>query len=164
MPQLSSRIDHVNIVVADLERSLAFYIGLLGMEETFRAELVGEWIATVSGLPGASARCAFCQPPGGGTRLELLEYRTPSGAALPENMRANTLGLRHLALEVTNLDEWHARLSAAGVPFVSVPVTVPFPVGVGLRKRLCYLNDPDGVLIELAAYELSEEKSGHSRI
>jgi glyoxylase I family protein len=146
------RLDHVNIVVADLERSLAFYVGHLGMEQTFAADLTGEWIATLSGLPEASARCAFCTMPGGGTRLELLEYRMPSGADLAENSLPHTRGVRHLALEVDDLDAWYARLSEAGIHFVSTPVAVPFVVG-GNRKRLCYCHDPDGVLVELASYE-----------
>lgn len=145
------RVDHVNIVVADMERSLAFYCGLLGMQVTFACDLTGEWIETVAGLPGVSAHCVFCCPPSGGTRFELLHYQTPPGLALPENTLANTLGLRHFALEVDDLDSLYARLLAAGAPFVSGPVTVPFSVA-GVRKRLCYLRDPDGVLVEIAEY------------
>ena len=75
------RIDHINIVVADMARSRAFYAGLLGMTVTFEAELTGEWIETVTGLPGVAADCFFCETPGGGVRLELLCYRTPPGVA-----------------------------------------------------------------------------------
>lgn len=145
------RVDHVNIVVADMERSLAFYVGLLGMQITFEAELTGDWIEAVSGLPHVSARCVFCQPPGGGARFELLQYRTPPGAEFAAASVASTLGLRHVALAVDGLDSLHARLTAAGVPFVSGPVGVPFPVA-GVRKRLCYARDPDGALVELAEY------------
>ncbi len=145
------RVDHVNIVVADMERSLTFYRDLLGMQVTFEADLTGEWIETVAGLPGVSARCVFCEPPGGGTRFELLQYHTPHGRTLPENAVANTLGLRHFALAVADLDSLYSRLTAAGVPFVSGPVTVPFSVA-GVRKRLCYLRDPDGALVEIAEY------------
>ena len=109
-------------------RSLAFYADLLEMTVTFDVELTGEWIETVTGLPGASARCVFCQPTGGGPRFELLQFQSPSGVALPENSLAHTLGLRHVALEVNDLDALYARLVAAGIPFVSPPVTVPFSV------------------------------------
>ena len=152
------RVNHVNIVVSDMERSLAFYVGLLGMRVTFEADLEGAWIDTVTGLPGVSARCVFCQPPEGGARFELLEYRSPPGAALHENARPNTAGLRHVAFEVDDLAAWHARLREAGVEFVSAPVTVPFGVA-GSRKRLCYLRDPDGVLVEIADY-VSEARPG----
>lgn len=146
------RINHINIVAADMERSLAFYVGLLGLRVTFEVELEGAWIETVAGLPGVTARCVFCQPSGGGARLELLQYRTPEGEAIPANSLANTQGLRHIALEVDDLDAWYARLTAAGVPAVSAPVAVPFGVAGAIRKRLCYLRDPDGVLVEIADY------------
>jgi len=145
------RVNHVNIVVREMERSLTFYVGLLGMRVTFEAELVGEWIETVAGLPGVSARCVFCQPTGGGARFELLEYRVPTGLLLPEDSVANTLGLRHVALEVDDMDALYTRLVSAGVEFVSPPVLVPFSVA-GVRKRLCYLRDPDGALVEIAEY------------
>lgn len=151
------RVDHINIVVADMERSLAFYVGLLGMQVTFEAPLTGAWIEAVSGLPNVSARCVFCQPPDGGARLELLEYQSPAGSRLAAEAIANTLGLRHVALAVDDLDGLHARLTAAGVPFVSGPVAVPFPVA-GVRKRLCYARDPDGTLVELAEY--APDKAG----
>ena len=144
------RVNHVN-VVSDMERSLAFYVGLLGMRVTFECDLTGDWIETVSGLPDVSARCVFCQPPGGGTRFELLQYRTPPGRTLSAASLANTLGLRHVALEVDDLDALYARLTQAGVPSVSPPITVPFSV-TGVRKRLCYLRDPDGALVEIAEY------------
>ncbi len=146
------RVNHLNVVVADMERSLAFYVGLLGLRVTYEVELNGEWIEQVAGLPGISARCVFIQPSGGGARFELLEYRTPAGASLPEDSIANTTGLRHVAFEVEDLDGLYQRLSDAGVRFVSPPVTVPFKVVGNIRKRLCYCWDPDGVIVEIADY------------
>jgi catechol 2,3-dioxygenase-like lactoylglutathione lyase family enzyme len=147
------RVNHVNIVVEDMERSLAFYVGLLGMRATFEAELSGEWIETVTGLAGVRARCVFCQPVGGGTRFELLEYHEPAAAAaLPAASLPHTPGLRHVALEVEELDRLCERLRSAGVRFLSAPVQVPFPLAGNVHKRLCYLRDPDGVLVEIAEY------------
>jgi catechol 2,3-dioxygenase-like lactoylglutathione lyase family enzyme len=65
----------------------------------------------------------------------------------------NVPGIRHLAFEVQDMDALCVRLRAAGVRFVSPPVTVPFPVGDKGTKRLCYFHDPDGTLLEVAAYE-----------
>jgi glyoxylase I family protein len=145
-------VNHVNIVVANMERSLDFYVGLLGMRVTFETHLSGDWIEEVVGLAGVSARCIFCQPDGGGARFELLEYEAPSGVALDRNALANTPGLRHVALEVDDLDAWHAKLTAAGVEAISSPVTVPFRIVDGIQKRLCYLRDPDGAIIELCEH------------
>ena len=86
-------------------------------------------------------------------RLELLQYLAPDGQQFDENALPNTLGLRHLAFETSDMDALSKKLRAAGIEFVSEPVEVPFPVGPKqLKKRLCYFRDPDGVLLELAEY------------
>ena len=148
-----ARIDHVNIVVADLERAIRFYSDLLGLRRGFEVFLEGEWIETVTGLRGARARCVFMEGDDGATRLELLHYESPASQSLPANSARQTRGLRHIAFMVDDLDALVARLRAAGVPLVSEPVTVPFAVADKGRKRLCYFHDPDGTLLEAAAYE-----------
>jgi catechol 2,3-dioxygenase-like lactoylglutathione lyase family enzyme len=147
-------IDHINIVVADLARSVKFYTEVLGFTKTHDVHMRGEWIETIIGLRGAEGLVAFVEPPGGGVRLELLQYVTPAGAALPENSRANTRGLRHVAFRVDKIAAMVARLRAAGVTLFSDPVKVPpgtvkFAAG---DKSLCYFLDPDGTILELAEY------------
>lgn len=145
-------IDHLNIVVSDMDKSIAFYGEILGMTKTFEAVLEGDWIETVTGLSGLHARCVFFDLPNCDVRLELLEYSKPRGEKLEINARPNTIGLRHFAFETDNIDSLIAKLQAAQVPFVSPPVTVPFPVGNRGTKRLCYFHDPDGTLLEVAEY------------
>jgi catechol 2,3-dioxygenase-like lactoylglutathione lyase family enzyme len=146
------RLDHVNIVVSDMERAERFYGELLGLRRGFERLLEGEWIERVTGLPGARAHCVFYEPAGGG-RVELLQYLSPAGQPLPPNPLPCTLGLRHVAFEVDDLDALCERLREAGVALVSPPVEVPFPVADAGRKRLCYFHDPDGVLLEVAEYD-----------
>jgi catechol 2,3-dioxygenase-like lactoylglutathione lyase family enzyme len=146
------QIDHINVVVEDMERALGFYVEVLGLRRGFEVMLEGEWIETVTGLPGARARCVFVEPPAGSVRIELLHYETPRGEPVALNAAPNTQGLRHAAFVVEDLDAFVARLEAAGVPLVSPPVEVPFAVGTMGKKRLCYFHDPDGTLLEAAAY------------
>lgn len=136
-----------------MEASLNFYIGLLGMRETFRCDLQGDWIDKVTGLPGASALCVFVQPASGGCRIELLEYQAPIGASLPQNSLPNTQGLRHFALDVNNLDTLITNLKNAGVNIFSAPVEVPFRIVDNIQKRLCYTLDPDGVIVEFSHHQ-----------
>lgn len=135
-----------------MERSLAFYEGVLGLQRGFEATLEGRWIETVTGLTAVNARCVFVEATGSEVRLELLEYASPTGAAIPANELPNTHGLRHIAFVVEDMETLLARLGAAGVPLLSEPVQVPFAVGNMGRKQLCYFRDPDGVLLEAAAY------------
>ncbi len=148
------RIDHVNIVVSNLTRSVHFYVEVLGFEETRRAHLSGAWLDAVTGLAGVEAEVAYVQPPGGGPRIELIQYFAPSGITLPETALPNTVGLRHIAFFVEDIDAVCARLHDAGIETISRPMAVPEQVVThdAGRKRLCYFRDPDGVLLELAAY------------
>jgi catechol 2,3-dioxygenase-like lactoylglutathione lyase family enzyme len=146
-------INHINIVVTSMEASLDFYIGLLGMRETFRCELEGEWIDTVTGLAGARASCVFVQPSNGGCRIELLQYHMPSGGNVVTNSLPNTGGLRHFALDVQDLDAIIEKLEASGTPIFSAPVTVPFRIVDNIKKRLCYTLDPDGVIVEFSQHQ-----------
>lgn len=148
-------IDHVNLVVSNLARSVRFYTEVLGCRKTADVHLKGEWIERIVGLRGVEGRVAFVEPPGGGVRIELLQYVTPAGSAVPENSRANTPGLRHLAFRVDDIAGLAERLRAAGATLLSDPVKVPagvvsFAAG---DKTLVYFLDPDGVLLELAEYK-----------
>lgn len=147
-------VDHINIVVSDLERSVQFYTGLLGFKEVRRARLEGEWIEFVVGLKGVSADVVFVVAPAGEPRLELLCYESPQGEAIPANSLANTPGLRHIALRVNDIHTAARRLKEAGVKLIGEPVAVPSTTinhDAG-HKILCYFLDPDGVLLELAEY------------
>ncbi len=147
-------IDHINIVVADLARSLRFYCDVLGFTQTHEADLKGEWIERIVGLRGVKARAVFIVAPAGEPRIELLCYETPRGPSPAENSRANTTGLRHIAFRVDDMAATVAQLRAASVPLFSDPVRVPggvvkFAAG---DKSLVYFLDPDGVILELAEY------------
>lgn len=147
-------IDHINIVVADLERSVRFYTELLGFRLMKEATLSGEWIDRIVGLKRVKGRVAYVVAPDGEPRIELLHYEMPAGAAVAANSSANTRGLRHIALRVDDIAAVTAGLRAAGVEFFSDPVRVP--AGVVRHdqgeKTLVYFLDPDGVILELAQY------------
>lgn len=92
-PERPSRIHHVALRVADLERSLAFYGGVLGLAEARRFEEGGRvrsiWISV------------------GGAVL-MLEREIKSSSA--------SEGSGHvLVFAVSDLAAWESRLAAAGV-------------------------------------------------
>lgn len=149
-------IDHLNLVVHDLNTTVRFYCDLLGFRETNRATLQGDWIDTVAGLPGIKADVVFLEllEAPGNPRIEVLQYHTPTGQNLPANSLANTMGLRHFAFRITGMQQTVAALRAAGVRFLGEPVQVPDGIlrDTTVKKTLCYFLDPDGVLLELAEY------------
>jgi catechol 2,3-dioxygenase-like lactoylglutathione lyase family enzyme len=148
-------IDHINIVVSDLERSVKFYTELLGFKESKRAHLEGEWIESIVGIKGVIADVAFILAPSGEPRIELLRYKTPKGEAIPLNSLANTIGLRHIAFRVDDICATAEKLKCAGVKLLGEPVIVPHEVVThdAGHKMLCYFHDPDGVLLEITEYK-----------
>jgi catechol 2,3-dioxygenase-like lactoylglutathione lyase family enzyme len=147
-------VDHINLVVADLERSVDFYTRVLGFKETRRARLSGDWIEKIIGLRSVRAEVAYVVAPAGEPRIELLSFESPQGEPHGANSVANTPGLRHLALRVDDIASAVEQLRAEGVAVLCEPVRVP--VGVvrhdAGEKTLCYFLDPDGVLLELTEY------------
>ena len=149
-------LDHVNLVVADLERAARFYEEVFGWERGFSATLEGDWIERVSGLAGVTARCLFLNAPGGGARIELICYDAPAGEALEANAQANTFGVRHIAFEVADIEATVEKVRSLGLTTIGSVVEVPFRVGNLGAKRLVYFHDFDGVLVEAAAYTATQ--------
>ncbi|HET6386375.1 MAG TPA: VOC family protein [Armatimonadota bacterium] len=145
-------LDHVNIVVTDMARSVAFYETFLGLRRGFEGVLKGGWIDTVTGLESVEARCVFMESGDLPVRLELLEYVNPVGAPISETRAPHLPGVRHIAFRVADLDAFCGRLQRGGIRLISGPTPVPFLLPGGIRKRLCYFYDPDGVLLEAAEY------------
>ncbi len=147
-------IDHINIVVLDLERMASFYSKVLGIPLTQRLTISGEWLDRVVGLSGAVGEVVFLQIPGG-PRLELIRYVSPPGQDPAGLGVANTRGMRHLAFAVEDIDLAVKRLREAGVVPLNDVQTVP-PQQVhyagGVRKRLAYFRDPESNLLELCEY------------
>lgn len=150
------KIDHINIVVSDMERSVAFY-ARLGLQRSMDTFISGAWIANVVGIQDENlkARVVFMEPGDGNARLELIQYITPPGQETSLNSRPNTIGVRHFALVVDDIMKSYDELSRAGVTFFSEPQEVTGNKDVAARigrKQLVYLLDPDGVIVELAEY------------
>ena len=148
-------IDHINLVVADLERMAAFYGKVLGLVETKRATISGEWIGRVVGLEAVTAEVIYLDPPSG-PRVELIRYVEPDGARPQGLGLSNTHGLRHLAFRVADIDAAVRSLRDAGIEILSDVQTVPeaqVTYEGGVRKQLVYFRDPEGNLLELCEYK-----------
>ncbi|MCM2265760.1 MAG: hypothetical protein NDI73_11280, partial [Desulfuromonadales bacterium] len=70
-----ARIDHLNIVVSDLDRSIAFF-HLLGFDEGLGAELDPAFLARLTGIAGADGRFVTMRHPGSQVTIELLKFVT----------------------------------------------------------------------------------------
>ena len=140
----AARLDHAGLTVADLDRSLAFYAGALGLAVLGRGSEEDGAIGAITGAPGARAEWADLDA-GDGRVLELLRFEDGP----PAPARAQAPGTPHVALAVDDLDAAAARACAAGgEPLTAAPVTVDEP-GDWHGVRCLYVRDPDGALVEL---------------
>jgi glyoxylase I family protein len=121
-------IDHVTLVVADLERSAAFYVDLLGMRRVDR--------------PGFSFPGLWFQA--GNTQIHLiLAHGQSSAAGLAEPPpQAGAGRVFHFAFEVSDCHQAMERLRSEGIRVR----------GSGLRPdgfHQVWCHDPDGHVVEL---------------
>jgi catechol 2,3-dioxygenase-like lactoylglutathione lyase family enzyme len=138
------RLDHVGVVVDDLEAAIAFFAEL-GKELEGEAQVEGAWVDGLSALDGTRADIAMMRTPDGHGRLELTKYEQPAAtAADPEMPPVNTLGIRNVMFEVADLDDVLARLRAHGAELVGEVVRYED------AYRLCYLRGPARIVVALA--------------
>lgn len=138
-------LHHTSLTVRDLDRALAFYRDLLGMEVLFEQEKKGGYLAEIVGYDNAHVRMAQLAFPGGGHRLELFQYLQPEPRGRPGDPR--DIGITHVCLLVDDLGPLHGRLRDAGLEFYSDPIRVD--TGVNAGGTGVYLHDPDGITLEL---------------
>lgn len=138
---------HVSRGVSDMDRSLAFYRDLLGMEVALDTEMAGEMLDRETGLAGARLRFVLLRASGTAPFLELLQYRSPEGKPYPVDASPADVGAHHVALVVNDIRAAHERLTAAGVRFTWPPQEVDSGTLRGHWTAYCF--DPDGLVIEL---------------
>jgi catechol 2,3-dioxygenase-like lactoylglutathione lyase family enzyme len=137
------RMDHVGIVVDDLEAAKAFFVEL-GLEVQAEWPAEGEWVGRVIGLEGVQVDAAMLQIPDGNGRVELAKFRAPRSPRGDPDAPANVPGLRHLSFEVDDLDATLARLRDHGAELVGEVESYED------IYRLCYIRGPEGIIVELA--------------
>ena len=140
-------LHHTGYTVSDLDRSVAFYRDLMGLEVIAQQEKQGGYLAAIVGYPDAHVKMAHLRAPASGHVLELFEYVAPEGST-PDRIEPRDAGTAHRCCLVDDLVDVHQRLGDAGVDtFVSPPVLVD--TGINTGGYGIYLRDPDGILLEI---------------
>ncbi len=138
------RMDHVSVVVDDLEAAKAFFVEL-GMELEGEAPIEGRWVDRVNGLDGVRVDIAMMRTPDGHGRLELTRFHSPQAVrAEPADALGNTLGLRSVMFAVDDVDATVAGLRAHGAELVGEVAQYQD------SHRLCYVRGPAGIIVALA--------------
>ena len=97
------RMDHVGVVVEDLEAAIEFFVEL-GLERQGGGSVGGEWVDRIIGLEGTQAELSMLQTRDGNGRLELVKFHSPPAEGGDGQAPANALGIRHISFEVEDID------------------------------------------------------------
>jgi catechol 2,3-dioxygenase-like lactoylglutathione lyase family enzyme len=141
---------HFSFTVSNLERSIDFYCGLLGMQLRLRQDQNNEYTRKLVGYPDANLKVAQLFLAGtsigpSGHVLELVQFLTPT---LPHNPPGTGHpNSAHMAFTVDDIHSEYNRLREAGVQFRSEPIAIA--AGVNRGGATVYFLDPDGVTLEL---------------
>ena len=130
------KINHVAIVVQDIDAALNFW------EQTFGLEL-----DHVEDVPSQKSKVAFL--PLGESEIELVQPTT-SDSGLANFLEKRGEGMHHICIEVEDIDAALAELKSKGVRLINeVPEELP-----GRKMAFIHPKAANGVLVEL--YQLTE--------
>ena len=136
------------MTVADMERSVAFYAGVLGFEKVSDVEVWGGDYERLQGVFGVRMRVVRMRL--GDESIELTEYLAPRGRPVPADSRSNDRWFQHIAIIVSDMDRAYAWLRQHHVQHASpAPQRLPDwnPNAAGIRAF--YFKDPDGHFLEI---------------
>jgi catechol 2,3-dioxygenase-like lactoylglutathione lyase family enzyme len=138
------RLDHVSVVVDDLEAAIDFFT-VLGMTREGEAAIEGPWVDSINGIEGIQVDIVMMRTPDGHGRLELTKFRNPELVEIePAIAPPNAPGLRSIMFTVESVDDTVARLRAKGAELVGEVVQYED------KYRLCYMRGPAGIIVALA--------------
>ena len=144
------KIDHIGINVIDLAAAKAFFLDL-GFEVMGEAELGGEFVERVIGLQNVKDKVVMLRTPDGEATIELIQFYTPLDEKGIQPSFANTLGIRHIALLVDDVEAIVAKLKKNGTTLFGEILNYEN------TYKDCFIRGPEGIIIELA-----EELKGDS--
>ena len=131
------KINHVAVVVSDVDAALTFWQDALGIK-----------LDHVEEVPSQKAKVAFL--PVGETEVELVMPSTPESGA-GKFLAERGGGMHHLCFEVDDITGMMADLKAKGVRLINeVPDILP-----GRKVAFVHPKSTGGVLVEL--YEITKD-------
>lgn len=133
------QINHIAIVVDDIEAALGFWQDALGLE-----------LAHVENVPDQEAVVAFL--PAGPSEIELVKP-TSEDSGIARFLGKNGPGMHHICFEVDDIEACTAKLKTSGVQLINERPSI----GTG-GKKIVFIHPKSahGVLVEL--YELTSQE------
>ena len=132
------KINHVAIVVENIDHALTFWKEQLGLE-----------LDHIEEVPSQASKVAFL--PVGEGEVELVQPTDPE-SGMAKYLEKRGEGMHHICLEVDDIEEMLAILNEKGVKLINQePIDLP-----GRRMAFIHPKAANGVLVEL--YEITAKK------
>jgi methylmalonyl-CoA/ethylmalonyl-CoA epimerase len=131
MPKVR-QINHVAVVVDDMEKALSFWRDALGME-----------LHELRDVPAEQSQVAFL--PLSGSEVELVQPTTDD-SGIAKYLTRRGPGMHHICLEVDDIDAMLAQLKAKGTRLINEE---PRTAADGKRYAFIHPESTSGVLVEL---------------
>ena len=161
-PLTATRVHHVGMSVASVDRALAFWEPFLGTKARWRTVLDRPYLGRHVGYPGVKIDAAFIDLPGGNV-LELLDYHVEDKK--PGSEWTANPGNVHICLSVENTRSARERAIALGARPVAPEGAIEIDGGPNKGAVVSYLRVHDGITLELyqpAAKSQAAPGDGHS--
>ena len=131
MPKVK-QINHVAMVVEDMEEALSFWRDALGME-----------LHELRDVPAEKSQVAFLPLPG--SEVELV-MPTTDDSGIAKYLAKRGAGMHHICLEVDDIDGMLEQLKSKGVRLINEE---PRTAADGKRYAFIHPQSTSGVLVEL---------------
>jgi methylmalonyl-CoA epimerase len=129
------KINHIGIVVSDIENSLSFWRDALGLKLD-HIEDVSVQKSVVAFLPSGESEIELVKP-------------SSDDSGVAKFLRERGSGMHHLCFEVDNIEEMLSELKSRGIRLINeTPIEME-----GRRTAFIHPKSADGVLVEL--YQLT---------
>jgi methylmalonyl-CoA/ethylmalonyl-CoA epimerase len=135
MPRVK-QINHVAVVVDDMEKALSFWRDALGME-----------LHGLRDVPAEKSQVAFLPLPG--SEVELVQPTTDD-SGIAKYLAKRGPGMHHICLEIDDIEGMMAQLKSHGVRLINEE---PRIAADGKRYAFIHPESTSGVLVEL--YQVS---------
>jgi methylmalonyl-CoA/ethylmalonyl-CoA epimerase len=137
------KIDHIAVLVDDMQSSLSFWQDALGID-----------LAGLSEVPTEQARVAFL--PTGGSEVELVQPTT-ADSGLARYLEKRGPGMHHICLQVDDITGMLAQLKEHGIQLIN---EIPRLGTGGKQYAFIHPKSAGGVMVEL--YQLPPETEGNA--
>ena len=136
------QMDHVAMSVKEMDKAIAFYRDVIGMEKVFDREF-GSGLAQLIGAEKAKVRVVHMKL--GEAFVELFYYEYPKGREPIPDHQQSDYGLTHIGFMVEDFQATYQHLRDHGVKFLSDPVELRPGVFVayfrGAEHEVCEIRE-----------------------